>query len=257
MEDYDYRQQTPKERVETPILSDHREYTIKINEKDKYLLILELKQKYIYFIVSSEAQIGYNYQISMDLSTIINKLELNASKYNKLELILKIFDELNEKNKISIQINDNEYCSLILKLLQVTKEETYEIKIYKHYMNPDDKFKIMFNLIKELKNEMNNKISKLNEAIELKDKAINEMNSRLVNQENKIKELEEKIFTLNNNYNTTKEELKKVNNLLINQGNIINKNKNYLENKIDEDYYAFHKEIVLMKELINQNNEIF
>ncbi len=49
MEDYDYRQQTPKEGAETPILNDYREYTIKINEK-------ELKQKYIFAIVSSEGQ---------------------------------------------------------------------------------------------------------------------------------------------------------------------------------------------------------
>ena len=85
----------------------------------------------------------------MDLSTIVNKLELNSIKYNKLELILKIFDQLYENNKILIQITNDEYCSLILKLMQVTKEESYEIKIYKHYMNPDDKFKIMFNLIKK------------------------------------------------------------------------------------------------------------
>ena len=36
--------------------------------------------------------------------------------------------------------------------MQITKKETYEIKIYKHFMNQDDKFNIMFNLIKELKN---------------------------------------------------------------------------------------------------------
>ena len=194
MDDYDFKQETPKDGAEAPIINDHREYTIKIDEKSNYLLRLELKQKYIYFIVSTEEQIGYNYKTSMDLSTIVNRLELNASKYNKLELILKIFDQLYENNKILIQINNDEYCSLILKLMQVTKEETYEIKIYKHYMNPDDKFKIMFNLIKELKNENNeiknemiNKINKLNETIEEKNKNINEMNSKLINQENKIK----------------------------------------------------------------------
>ena len=48
------------------------------------------------------------------------------------------------------------------------------------------------------------------------------MNTKLLNQEIKIKELEEKILTLNNNYNSTNEELKKVNNLLLNQRNIIN-----------------------------------
>ena len=102
---------------------------------------------------------------------------------------------------------------------------------------------------------MNNKINKLNESLEEKNKNINEMNLKLINQENKIKELEEKILKLNNNYNNANEEIIKVNNLLVNQGNIINENKTYLENKIDEDYYAFHNEIEPMKDLINQINE--
>ena len=264
MDNYDLRQETREEGVKSSIINDHREYTIKIDEKNKYLLRLELKQKNIYFIVSSEEQIGYNYETSMDLSTIVNKLELNASKYNKLELILNIFDLLNENNKISIKIYSDKYCSLIIKLIQVSKEETYEIKIYKHYMDPDDKFKIMYNLIKELKNEnsgikseMNNKINKLNEAIEQKDKKMKEINLKLLNQENKIKELEEKILTLNKNYNNVKEKIIKVNNLLVNQSNIMNENKIYLENKMDKDYAKFNNEISLMKELKNQNNEKF
>ena len=262
MDDYDFKQKTPEKEDQAPILSEHREYIIKIDEKNKYILRLELKQKYIYFIFSSEDQLGYNYKTSMDLSTIVNKLELNPSKFNKLELILKLFNQIYENNKISIKINNDEYCSLIIKLIQASNEENYEIKLYKHYMNPDDKFKIMFNLIKELKNEnidikneMNNKINKLNEIIQQKDKIINEMNSKLLNQGNKIEELDKKILTLNTNYNNTKEEITKENNLIVNQSNIINENKNYLANKIDEDYYAFHNEINLLKEIINQVNE--
>ena len=260
MEDFNLKQETPLEGVNALIINDHREYTIKIDEKTKYMLRLELKDKKIYLIVSLEDKIEYNYRTFMDLSTIVNKLELNSIKYNKLELILKIFDQLYENNKISIQINNDEYYFLIIKLLQITKEEIYEIKIYKHYMNPDDKFKIMFNLIKELKNEnneikneMNNKINKLNETIEEKNKNINEMNSKLINQENKIKELNKKIVTLTNDYNNSKGEIKKFNNLFTNQNDIIKNNKIYLENKIYND----NKEIDLNKELIDRNNEKF
>ena len=146
MDVYDFRPETQEERDKASIINDHREYIIKIDEKNKYLLRLELKQKNIQFIISSEEQMGYNYKTSMDLSTIIKKLELNTSKYNKLESILKVFDQIYENNKISIQINNDEYCSLIIKLIQVSKEETYEIKLYKYYMNQDDKFKIIFNL---------------------------------------------------------------------------------------------------------------
>ena len=257
MADFKLKQETPPEGIESPIISDHREYTIKIDEQTKYTLRLELKDKKIYLIVSLDDKIEYNYRTFMDLSTIVNKLELNSIKYNKLELILKIFDQLYENNKISIKINNDEYCSLIIKFIQITKEETYEIKIYKHYMNPDDKFRIMYNIIKSLKNdnnEMNEKINILNEKVENKEKIIDEMNIKLINQENKIKELNEKIVTLSNNYNNSKEEIKELDNLLVNQNNFINDNKIYLENKIDNEREEFHKEIDIMKELINQKN---
>ena len=224
MEDFILKQETPTEGIESPIISDHREYTIKIDEQTKYILRLELKDKKIYLIVSLDDKIEYNYKTFMDLSTIVNKLELNSIKYNKLELILKIFDQLYENNKISIKINNDEYCSLIINFIQITKEETYEIKIYKHYMNPDDKFRIMYNIIKSLKNnnnEINEKINILNEKVEHKEKIIDEMNIKLINQENKIKELNEKIVTLSNNYNNSKEEIKELDNLLVNQNNII------------------------------------
>ena len=62
---------------------------------------------YIYFIVSTEEQIGYNYKTSMDLSTIVNKLELNLVKYSNLELILKLFDKVYETKKLFINMNNN------------------------------------------------------------------------------------------------------------------------------------------------------
>ena len=257
MEDFNLKQETPPEGVEVPIINDHREYIIKIDEKNKYILRLELKDKKIYLIISLEDKIEYNYKTFMELSTIVNKLELNPIKYNKLELILKIFDQLYDNNKISIKINNDEYCSLIIKLLQVTKEEICEIKIYKHYMNPDDKFNIMYNIIKSLKNdnnEMNERMNILNEKMEQKDKFINDINIKLINQENKIKELNEKINTLTNDNNKSKEEIKKLNNLFDNQNNIINNNKLYLENKIDNNNKDINKEIDIMKELIYQKN---
>ena len=146
MEDFNLKQETRLEGVNAPIINDHREYILKFDEKTKYIFRLELKDKKIHLIVSLEDKIEYNYRTFMDLSTIVNKLELNPIKYNKLELILKIFDQLYDNNKISIKINNDEYCSLILKLMQITKEEIYEIKTYKHYMNQNDKSKIMFNV---------------------------------------------------------------------------------------------------------------
>ena len=45
MDAYDLRPETKEERDKASIINDHREYIIKIDEKNKYLLRLELKQK--------------------------------------------------------------------------------------------------------------------------------------------------------------------------------------------------------------------
>ena len=93
----------------------------------------------------------------MNLSTIVNKLELNIIKYSNLELILNIFDEIYLNNNINININNDESCNLIIKFINVLKESKYEFKLYKNYMKMNDKFNILFNQIKLIKNIKNNK----------------------------------------------------------------------------------------------------
>ena len=76
---------------------NHREYHIK-NENIDNILRIEIDQQYIYFILSKlNESLEYNYKNKMDLLTIINKLELNPSKYSNLDLILKIIDNNKEK----------------------------------------------------------------------------------------------------------------------------------------------------------------
>ena len=91
----------------------------------------------------------------MELLTIVDKLELNSKKHNNSELILKLFDEIYQNNNIYINISNDEYCLLIIKFINVLKEETYEIKLYKKYLNDSDKFNMLFNQIKLLKNNDN------------------------------------------------------------------------------------------------------
>ena len=70
---------------------NHREYII--NDK-KDILRLEINDKYIFFILIINDNTEYNYKNKMELSTIVDKLELNNKKYNNLELILNLFDEI-------------------------------------------------------------------------------------------------------------------------------------------------------------------
>ena len=147
---------------------DDREYHIKI-ENDEYNLKVEIEQQYIYFILSKlNENLEYIYKNKLDLLTIINKLELNPSKYSNLELILKIFDNIYKKNKILIKLNDDNSINILIKLLNAFDEEIInEIKLYKQYMNNNDKFNILFNQIKLIKNIKNNKVDN-NEIEEIK-----------------------------------------------------------------------------------------
>ncbi len=152
----------------------------------------------------------------MDLITIVNKLELNALKYSNLESVLKIFDIIYEKNKILINVVDDNSCNLLIKQINIFEKEVInEIKLYKEYMSNNDKFNILYNKIKFLNNgssingtlklgddmdiesikkkldELNIKMNKREEEIKnilnIKNNIIEEIKEKLLKQENEIK----------------------------------------------------------------------
>ena len=197
---------------------DHREYNIGNNE---YNLRIEIDKEYIYFKLTKLNQsLEYIYKNKIDFQTILQKFDLNESNHSNFEL--KIFDKINKKNKISIKINDDNSCSLILKILDYFEEEEKikEIKLYKEYMNDKDKFNILYNEIKLIKKERNkiennkeiekmkNKINELNmnmkkreedikdilDILDEKDKIIKEMNEKIIKQDNEIKEIKIKEY---------------------------------------------------------------
>ena len=138
---------------------NHREFNIK-NENNIYNLRIEIDQDYIYFILSKiNENLEYIYKNKMDLSSMLEKLELPPSKFSNLELILKKFDIIYQKNKIDINICDDNSINILIKLLDIFEEETIkEIKVYKNYTNNNDKFNILFNQLKMIKNINNNNI---------------------------------------------------------------------------------------------------
>ena len=216
----------------------------------------------------------------MNLSTIVNKLELNQIKYSNLELILNLFDKIYENKKILININNDESCILIIKIINAFVEEKYEIKLYKKYININDKFNLLFNQIKILKNvnnnideieKMNNKINELNNKIDKKDEEIkniinknniiiNETNKKVLDKEIKIKELEKKNIDLKNKYekkldelfNKHENEIKILNNKLSDLENNIN---NRLNNEIIKNYNKLKEEINKLNNKIQENNK--
>ena len=220
------------------VIYNYREYNIN-NENNNYILRLETNNRYLYFIISSNDNIEYNYKTNMNLSTIVNKLELNSIKYNNLDLILDIFDEVYKNNKLSVDILNDESCVLIINLFNVLTAKKYEIKLVKNCMKEKDKFDMLFNQFKLLKKnnydndkieEMNNKINELNNKIDKKDEeikdiinkkdlVINEINQKVISLENKIKELENKNIDIINKYEN---EIKSLNTKIMNLENNIN-----------------------------------
>ena len=210
---------------------DHREYNIENNE---YNLRIEIDKEYIYFKLTKLSQsLEYFYRNKIDFQTVLQKFDLNPSNHSNFEL--KIFDKINKKNKISIKINDDNSCNLIIKILDYIEEEEKikEIKLYKEYMNDKDKFNILYNEIKLIKKERN-KIESNKEIEEMKNKILNELNINMkkreegikdiLNEKDKIiKEMNEKIIKQDNEIN----EIKRKN---INE--IINKRINEIENKL-------------------------
>ena len=212
---------------------DYREYNIKI-DKYEYNLRIEINEKDIYFILSNlNESLEYIYKNKMDLLTIINKLELNPSKYSNSEIILKIFDNKSKKDQISINIIDDNSYNILIKSLNAFEEEiTTEIKLIKEFMNDNDKFKYIFSIIKLMKNK--NKIEGENEEIENIKNKLNELKLNINEEEKKIKdELKEKdkiIQELNEKIINQENIIKNINE----NNNIINKKYEELENNLNE-----------------------
>ena len=160
------------EKNEIKILN-HKEYNIK-SENDSYILRIEIDNKFISFILTKlNEKINCNFKSKYDLLTIVNKLTLNPSKHRDLNEILEIFDQVYLKNKLSIVKVDDNTISLIIKFNIIFDEVTHEIKLYKIYMNTDDKFNLLYNEIKSLQKKMDNITTNKNNDIEqLKKKII-------------------------------------------------------------------------------------
>ena len=222
-----------KKEKEVETIYHHREYNI-IEGNNDCVLRLEINDKNINIIITLNNNIEYNYKTQMSLSTFFNKLELNLVKYSNIELIIKLFDEISEGNKLSININNNdESCILLIKLVNpLEKIIKYEIKLLKNFMKVDDKLNMLFSQFKLFRSinmdnnkilEMNNKINELNIKLEQKDNIINELNKKIINQEDRIKNLERKnINVFNESFNKPENESK-----------ILKEKISYLENNLN------------------------
>ena len=261
------------EKNELNILN-HKEYNIKC-DNENYILRIEIDNNYINFILTKLNEVvNSNYKNKYDLLSIVNKLALNPSKHTDLNEILEIFDKVYLKNKLSILKVDDNTVSLIIKFNIIFDEVTHELKLYKIYMNNNDKFNLLYNEIKILKqkidtitankndeiekiknkmkemdlnlNKKSEEINNIKQSIEEKKLIINKQNEILIRQDNQIKEINNKLIEKENQIaiisNKLEEKEVVINNLVI-----ILKNKEINDNEINNQ----------MKNIINEvNNDL-
>ena len=253
---------------------NHKEYNIKL-ENENYILRIEIDNKFITFILTKLNEVvNCNYKNKYDLLSIVNKLALNPSKHTDLNEILEIIDKVYLKNKLSILKVDDNTISLIIKFNIIFDEVTHELKLYKIYMNNNDKFNLLYNEIKLLQKkvdfvtinknkeieqikkkiiEMDLNLKKKNEEINIIKESINEknliikgQNDILLKQDNEIKKINNKLIEKENNIKIISDKLEEKE-VIINNMDIIIKNKEINDNEI----------IYQLKNTINEiNNDL-
>ena len=261
------------EKNEINILN-HKEYKIN-HQNENYILRIEIDNKYITFILTKLNEVvNSNYKNKYDLLSIVNTLTLNPLKHTDLNEILEIFDQVYFKNKLSILKVDDNTINLIIKFNIIFDEVTHELKLYKIYMNTNDKFNLLYNEIKLLQkkidsvtknknneieyikkkvNEMDLNLKKKNEEINIIKGAINEKNfiikgqsELLLKQDNEIKKINNKLIEKEKDIKIIQDKLKEKE-IIINNLDIIIKNKEINDNEI----------IYQLKNTINEiNNDL-
>ena len=186
---------------------NHKEYNIKY-ENDNYSLRIEIDNKYITFILAKlNEPVNFNYKNKYDLLSIVNTLTLNPSKHSNLNEILDIFDKVYLKNKLSISKVDDNTISLIIKFNIIFDEVTHELKLYKIYMNTNDKFNFLYNEIKLIQQKLENVNTNKNNEIEQIQKKIKEMDLSLIKKNEEINKINLAIKERENIINEQKGEL--------------------------------------------------
>ena len=240
----------------------YKEFFIK-SGNCKYNLRIEVDNKNISFILIKNEILNLDiiYKTKIDLEKFKKDYYLNPVFYS--ESFLTLFDNICKNNGITVNINSNDSCTLLIKLLSPLQQEiTKEIQLFQNINNMDnadllcDTIKYIVkkqnmednkktkNIYKIL-DDLNKRYEEYNEILNQKDLIINEMNKKIVKQDQKLNEL---IAFINQRVEETE---KKVIDKLTDK---INKQNEIIKNQI-----AFIEEIGINqeknnKEIINNIN---
>ena len=230
-----------------------KEYNIKLQDKD-YKLIFEIGKEEINFILEDLNEKDFNYRKKYKQKEIQDKLLLNQEEYPNLKIILSLLDDLYQKNKISIEKNNEGKYSILIKVLKPNGDEiTENIKLRLESKRDRDKIELLFNQIQLIKKgdlEKEKDIKNLKEELSKKDYIIIEMGKKIESQNKIIDELK-KVLLINKDINDLNNKITKN----IKDLDIFKTQINDKLNKKDEEIRNINEEVIKkLNEQLEKNN---
>lgn len=217
-----------------------KEYEFKCENK-LYKLQIQIDSYFIYFKINEildDDIIPIIYKNKFDLKNIVSKLKLLPDIYDELIKVLLLLDDCYNDNKLKLSIKGKE-----VNIIAIIKNGNLEIEciinLIENKTEIDDKFEIIINDIKLLKNQLsNNKILEIenslkkmqeyvNQKFEANEKTIKELTSKIEQYDSKFEKSENNVKILKNELLEMKEYLKK----LMNSSDINKENKENDENE--------------------------
>jgi len=246
-----------------------------------YQLSIEIDEADIQFTINKLSNsIDYYFTNKINIKILLDKLDLNISKFSDSNKLLSLFGQIYQRNNMSINQMDNNNIILMIKYTLLYEENQYELQLKKTKMTNDDKFNVLYNQIKILTNKikyqddikiMNNQINELKNIINEKNVIIDELSTKILLQEkilkeiteknnfdniiNKINQIETKFYNILNEY---KEEINNIRNNFLNDDNKQNnlrkdKKKTYNHNILNNNTNNIDKDGKLDTTLNNNN----
>ena len=240
-------------------IPNYKEYNIK-KENEIYNLRIEIKEQNIisFTITKLNEEFYFIYKNQIKIISLLEKVNLN--EINK-DSIFILFDEIYRNNNILINQYDNNHINLLIIKTNSPDNPKFEINLNKQQMTMENKFNLLFNQINLIKNEKINflyndiykKEDDIKNIINEKDIIIQKMNETILKQDFIIKEHKNEIYSIKKkieeiiiNFAEEKKEkgdmLNQINNQLSKQENQISDINSKIK-KIDENETQMKKDI--------------
>ena len=187
--------------IKRDIENQSKEYILKINNSEYTLKIIYDTNKIFFKIEKKNEFLLFNYESKYNYKDIISILKLPSDLYNESNKVVEVLDKAYENQKLILKFDEDNTCLLLIVKLSVGFQEIdCPLKIRKKYYDINEKFDIILEKLKSLKQ---NKKEFINSQILELEQKIESLKKHIVDELNNIKEIFQS-FLLKNKENTEK-----------------------------------------------------